>query len=245
MIKLAILDDDQTHLKLIEQALQGGEDVWIKQLDCRYFTSGVDLKAALSEAHFDGVILDRQVSDISGDDLLRWIRVQCPPQTVVLIVTCLMGAGEVAAMLSAGADDYVTKPFEGVELLARVRRFFERRALVSPANEPLKLEKLFGCVLNRTTLSILTPTGAMLSFTEREYSLLEFMFKHEGQPLSRAQIFESVWQRPYVDSSRVVDALVHRVRMRMGLNPDVGFVLHQIYGFGYRLDVVKKTGASV
>jgi len=248
MIKLAILDDDRTHLQLIEQALQGGEDVWVQQLECRYFTAGMDLMTALEAGHFDGVILDRQVGDVSGDEVLRWIRGHCPPQMIVLMVTSLMGASEVAALLGAGADDYVTKPFQGAELLARVRRLLDRRIPSQPPVEsrlPQMTFEQFGCTFDRAGLSILMPSGVSLSLTEREFSLVEFMLKHEGQPLSRAQIFEGVWQRPYLDSSRVVDALVHRVRTRLGLSPEIGFALHQVYGFGYRLDVTKGTGLPV
>lgn len=235
MIQLAILDDDKTHLQMMAQALQGGEDAWVSQLQVSFFDNVPALMAALQANDFDCVILDRQVGEASGDDVLRWIRGHCPPQTVVVMVTNLAGAAEVSALLALGADDYVTKPYQGLELLARVRRLLgKQQGAASPAQAPH--HDAFGFAFDRARLLVTLPSGASVLCTEREFTLALFLFQHVGQPLSRAEIFENVWQRSAVNSSRAVDAMMHRVRVKLQLEPKHAWVLRPIYGFGYRLD---------
>ena len=233
MLQLAILDDDKTHLRMIEQALQGGEDAWAAQLHASLFDNAPALMSALQTKKFDCVILDRQVGDMSGDDVLRWIRAHCAPQTVVVMVTSLSGAEEVSALLALGADDYVVKPFHGLELLARVRRLLARAGGESAA---MAQDESYGYGFDRGDLTVTLPSGERVLCTEREFALAVFLFQHVGRPLARAEIFEGVWCRAAVDSSRAVDALIHRVRVKLQLEPKHAWVLRPIYGFGYRLD---------
>ena len=249
MIQLAVLEDDAFHLKLIQKALQNPGAELIPAMQCTYFDNGTALLASLKTTIFDVVILDRQVADISGDEILQWIRTHGEVQTLVLMLTSLSGAQEIAKLLNAGAYDYITKPFQEVELLARIRRLLIRRG-GSQTDHPTSIGapyaqfELFGFLMDRMNLSITLPTGVELKMTEREFSLVEFLLRNEGQALSRAQIFEGVWKRSFVGSSRAVDALVHRVRGKLGLAPELGFVLRQIYGFGYRLDVLNQAGTT-
>ena len=239
-MKIAILDDDLTHTQLIEQALTGGsDDAWSTTLHCETFTNSRKLLDALDQQTFDCLILDRKLPDISGDDLLQHIRKHSPSDTVVIIVSSLAGAEHSAALLAAGADDYITKPFHGAELYARVQRLLSRRIFTQNAavEEVPNIFSLYDAHFDRIHLSI-TRLGVKTFFTGREFALAEFLFRHAEQPLSRAEIYSKVWHRPAVNTSRAVDTLIHRIRTKLQLEAQHGFVLQPIYGFGYRLNVL-------
>lgn len=125
-MKIAILEDDITQLQMAEQALFGGENFWDEPVEYRAFTSGLALLQSLKTEYFDCLILDRRVTDMSGDVILQWVRQYGQKQnhayTSIIMLTNLRSEDEMIAGLNAGADDYVTKPFRPRELVARVQR---------------------------------------------------------------------------------------------------------------------------
>ena len=104
-MRIAIVDDDRTALQSVEQALVGGDDAWAETLQISFFTEGYSLLTALQKEHFDALVLDRQLPDMSGDEVLAWVRINQPAHLVVVMVTSLGGVSESASMLLNGADD--------------------------------------------------------------------------------------------------------------------------------------------
>ncbi|MBS1175586.1 MAG: srrA [Burkholderiaceae bacterium] len=264
-MKIAILDDEKTQLQLIEQALiGGGGEVWGEPMECCLFNSGLELLEALRKDSFDCVLLDRQLPDISGDVVLQWLRQYTQKYTPVIMLTALDNEEEVVNSLVAGADDYVVKPFRPKELVARVRRLVNRQRIIQ-SRESVKPElppssnsnslsdlnvshqlgddldelpaqiEISGYHFNRLDLEV-TFDHQTVQLTEREFALALLFFSNIGVLLSRDAIFKAVWKRSDVTNSRALDTHLHRVRTKLALSPERGFVLRSVYGFGYRLD---------
>jgi DNA-binding response OmpR family regulator len=270
-MKIAVLDDEKTQLQLIEQALiGGGDEVWGEPTTCHVFDSGVALLETLKKESFDCVLLDRQLPDMSGDVILQWLRQYGVGYTPVIMLTSLRDEEEVVNSLAAGADDYVVKPFRPKELVARVQRLTSRllaiktsqtsssgEGEVSGPNKLLDLNlaqhvvsddwrdlptqiDLAGYRFERFSLSVVFD-DQVVKLTEREFGLALLFFTNIGAVLSREAIFKSVWKRMDVPNSRALDTHVYRVRTKLALLPERGFVLRPVYGFGYRLDVIDGT----
>lgn len=232
---IAVLDDDPIILKqmvdlLTEQAVRLSVPLTLHPFD-----SALELLNKIQGFNFDMLILDRQLPDMSGDEILTWVRQKSPLETIVMMVTSLDEPAEVARMLTLGADDYVTKPIHPDVVCARVFRLIKRSRMMNEhSNEPCFT--LYGLEFNRPNCTI-SRGSELVSCTAGEFALAEYLFKNMGQALSRKRIFEAVWQRRSVESSRALDTQIHRIRSKLKLSIEHGFVLQPIYGVGYRLDV--------
>ena len=264
-MKIAVLDDEKNQLQLIEQALMGGSDeVWSEPTTCHLFDKGLDLLETLKKDSFDCVLLDRQLPDMSGDVILQWLRQYAEKYTPVIMLTALSDEEEVVKSLMAGADDYVIKPFRPKELVARIQRLVGRHRMrhsrdatqsLSSETANFSVEKnarlgnqlgdyldemsaqieISGYRFERFALRV-TFDHQSVQLTEREFSLALLFFSNIGVLLSRDEIFRAVWKRGDVTNSRALDTHLHRVRSKLALLPERGFVLRPVYGFGYRLE---------
>src|SRR5262249_3333586 len=148
-----------------------------------------------------------------------------------LMLTALTATGDKVSGLDAGADDYLTKPFEFDELLARVRALL-RRGEASEARH-LRYEDLELDLYTR----VATRAGERIELSNKEFALLEFFLRNPDRVVSRAQIGEKVWDMNFEPSSNVVDVYVSSLRKKM----DRGFsreLIHTIKGVGYRFGVM-------
>lgn len=268
-MKIAILDDEKTQLQLIEQALiGGGDEVWGEPTTCHPFDSGIALLDTLKKQSFDCVILDRQVPDMSGDVILQWLRQYGKGYTPAIILTSLRDEDQVVNSLAAGADDYIVKPFRPKELVARVQRLIQRLKLAETAHgtnqdahaEPHNPADLILAQYARSDVNHATPTQIDLAgykferfelkvtfddqevkLTEREFGLALLLFNNIGAVLSRDIFYKTLWKRADTTNSRALDTHIYRLRTKLALFPERGFVLRTVYGYGYRLDVVEQT----
>lgn len=235
-VHIAVLEDDPLLLKFIAELLSQSGDKFAFPVQIHPFSTGEGLLDVLNSVRFDALVLDRKLSGVSGDDILAWVRLMAPPETVVIMVTSMTSSSEMANLFSLGADDYITKPFEPIELVARLWRLLRRsRKIEAPISN--NIFSLYGLLFNRINLTICRQ-GLIFSCSAGEFALAEYLFKNVGVTLNRKQIFEAVWQRRSLDSSRALDAQIHRVRSKLGLTVENGFVLQPVYGVGYRLDVI-------
>ncbi|HEX6202398.1 MAG TPA: response regulator transcription factor [Thermoanaerobaculia bacterium] len=178
------------------------------------------------ENPYDLAVLDLILPDGSGLDLLgRWRREGFAAP--VLVLTARDRLEEKVAGLDAGADDYLTKPFEFGELLARVRALLRRRE-----TPPRDLLVLGGLSLDRTARRV-EREGRPIELTAKELALLEFFLLHPGAVLSRETIAEHVWDAAYEARSNVIDVIVGRLRRKLG--DGSGVRLDTVAGVGYAL----------
>jgi DNA-binding response OmpR family regulator len=184
----------------------------------------------LRESEPDLVLLDLRLPDMSGFDVCRQIR--ATSIVPIIIVTAQTDTHDLVAGLEAGADDYVTKPVVPKELAARIRAALRRVHLNdAPAPAPSR----FGDVELRRDLGIALKGGVELNLTKTEYRLLVEFADHANKVLSRDQLLERVWGYEYLGDSRLVDAHVRRLRVKIEDQPDDPRLIVTARGIGYRL----------
>jgi heavy metal response regulator len=179
-------------------------------------------------AEYDALVLDIMLPGIDGISLLREIRDR-GVKTPVLLLTARDHVGDRVHGLDAGADDYLVKPFEFAELLARIRALLRRPVLA--ANPVLRLSDLELDAIRHQVRR----AGKAIDLTPREFSLLEFLLIHQGQVLTRTQIIEHVWDVHYSGDTNVVDVYIGYLRRKVDRDFEPALV-HTVRGFGYRLD---------
>ena len=237
-MRVAILDDDRTALQVLEQSLLGSGP-WMDTIEISTFNRGEALMKALQRESFDALVVDLQLPGVGGDDILAWVRTNLPANVVVIVVTSVVSESMSALMLSSGADDYLTKPFSGADLLARLQRLLSRGAdiltNVTQQNLSNGQFELLGFEFNRAG-GLITWQGELAQCSLREFDLAVYLFRNVGRPLRRDDVYEAVYHRRLMSASRSLDALVHRLRTKLKLNGERGLVLSSIYGFGFRLD---------
>jgi two-component system copper resistance phosphate regulon response regulator CusR len=201
----------------------------------RQAAHAVDLAPTLAEARsrlamerYDGVLLDLGLPDGSGLVLAREIRSR-GDRVPILVLTARDSVGDRVAGLDAGADDYVVKPFALEEVLARLRAL-ERRA---PEFRPTVIA-VADLQVDPSTRSA-TRAGTPIPLTTTEYALLEFLARHAGSVLGRAEISAHVWDENYDPFSNVIDVYVARLRKKVD-RPGLVPLLHTVRGAGYTLD---------
>lgn len=186
----------------------------------------------------DLVLLDLRLPDVSGFDVCRTIRAHSI--VPIIMVTAQTDTYDMVAGLEAGADDYVTKPVVPKELAARIRAHLRRVQLheagaapTSPAS-PAR-PTLFGDVELRREQGIVLKRGEPISLTKTEFRLLCEFADHVGMVLSRDQLLERVWGYEYLGDSRLVDAHVRRLRVKVEDQADEPRLIVTVRGIGYRL----------
>ena len=189
---------------------------------------GEDLAAG---GQYDVIVLDLMLPDRDGVEVCRNLR-RRSVKTPILMLTALSGTDDKIAGLDAGADDYLTKPFEFDELLARLRALLRRGEATEGrflACDGLKLD-LYTRTADRE--------GARVELSNKEFALLEYFMRNPNRVLSRAQIAEKVWDTNFEVSSNVIDVYVSGLRKKIDRgNPRP--LIHTIKGAGYRFGVME------
>ena len=188
------------------------------------------LSAALA-TEYDLVILDVMLPRRDGLELLRELRAR-GRRVPILLLTARATLADKVSGLDVGADDYLTKPFEFEELLARVRALLRR----GPPTAPPVLG-LADLTLDPATRKV-TRAGRPIELTPREYALLEFLLRHPGRVLSRALIAEHVWGVQFDTFTNVIDVYINYLRRKIDADSEVK-LLHTVRGSGY---VMKEPG---
>ena len=230
-MRIALLEDDVDVGAALQQWLQGaGHDV-------HHFVSGKAIVREAGRESYDLFVLDWHVPDLSGEDVLKWLREKRKLTTPVLFVTSRDSEEDIVSALTSGADDYMIKPIRRLELLARVEALLRRARPKAADTEAIELPPYRIDVANR----VVNFDGAAVEMTDKEYDLTQFLFLNVGRLLSRGHISESVWGRSAEVQSRTVDTHMSRVRKKLEFGPEHGLKLTPIYNFGYRLERVTKT----
>ncbi|MYM69358.1 response regulator [Pseudoduganella sp. FT55W] len=225
-MRIAVLDNDRSQAELICQVLTSAGHI------CHSFQTAKDVLAQLRKDSYDMLILDWQVVDLSGSEVLRRAKEKLPDNAPVLFLTTSSGEDDIVAGLAAGADDYMIKPLRRSEMVARVQALLRRAYPAQNGAESLQ----FGQYIFETRPGRLLMDGIVLDVTHKEFYLALLFFRNIGRPLSRAYIHEAVWIRETAVPSRTMDTHVSRVRNKLQLKPENGFRLVPVYSYGYRLE---------
>jgi two-component system, OmpR family, alkaline phosphatase synthesis response regulator PhoP len=189
------------------------------------------LERALSGS-FDLIVLDVMLPKKSGFDVCRKLR-QHDVDTPVLMLTARGEVVDKVVGLQIGADDYVTKPFDMMELLARIEALLRR----APARRaPGGGSYRFGAVTVDFKKAEVTREGQPVALSAREYQLLAYLIEHRGETLSRDQLLTEVWGYQTAISTRTVDVHMVWLRQKLEENPKSPQFLLTLRGLGYRFD---------
>ena len=221
---LFIEDDDGIRVALTLALEDGGYEV-VEAPDGR---AGL---AAFAGKEPDLVLLDLRLPDMSGFDVCRQLRSRS--LVPIIIVTAQTDTYDLVAGLEAGADDYVTKPVVPKELAARIRAAL-RRVHLHETSAASSVSR-FGDIELRREQGIVLKGGQELNLTKTEYRLLVEFADHANMVLSRDQLLERVWGYEYLGDSRLVDAHVRRLRVKVEDQPDEPKLIVTARGIGYRL----------
>ncbi len=185
-----------------------------------------------TDSQFDVVVLDRMLPAMDGLTVLKAMRA-AEVDTPVLMLSALGSTDDRVSGLTAGADDYLGKPFSFAELLARVQALARRRSGVTRVQDTLlrcdtlELDRLTRAVRRGTRKIVLQP---------REFRLLEYMMQHQGEVVTRTMLLEAVWDYHFDPGTNVIDVHISRLRRKIDDGED-RVLFHTVRGAGYRLAV--------
>ena len=229
-MRIAVLDDDPLQLELMDQVIRHAGH------QSRLHHSGTAFLQDLRRESFDLLLVDWEVPDLSGPEIVRWARENLPPTLPIVFITHRSEEQDIVQGLSFGADDFIIKPVRVAELQARIAAFL-RRAYPQAKDDVLE----FGPY--RFTQSTFTAEfhDQTVVLTHREFALAVLLFQNQGRLMSRDHLRESVWSQNAEVLSRTLDTHISRLRQVLRLRPGHEYAISAVYGLGYRLDAQAST----
>ncbi len=218
-MKILIIEDE----KLIADSLKKGLEQHKFSVDTAY--NGKDGYLLAQQFEYDVIILDLMLPDIQGEEICQKLR-KDKINTYILMLTAKKQIDDIVSGLNYGADDYLTKPFEFSELLARIRALIRR---TSENKENILYTSDIKLYLDKEKV-IIGPEEIKL--TKKEFMVLEYFLRNKGQVLSRNQILEHAWDRNVDIFTNVVDTHIKNLRRKLGKRYSI---IEAIYGYGYSI----------
>ncbi|MFD2513533.1 response regulator transcription factor [Pontibacter locisalis] len=221
-MKILLIEDEPKVAAFIKRGLE--EQAY--EVDQAYDgTFGVKMAV---QKEYDLIILDVILPNMNGLEACREIR-KSNSSVSILMLTALGNTDDKISGLDAGADDYLTKPFEFKELLARIRAL-TRRGTESGTGEKLQIADLE----MDTSSKRVTRGGKPVSLTAREFTLLQYLLRNKGRVVSRVDITEQVWETSFDTGSNVIDVYINFLRKKIDKDQD-NKLIHTLVGMGYVL----------
>ena len=222
-ISVLVVDDESVLAEMVSMALR--YEGW----DISTAGDGSSAIAAARTARPDVVVLDVMLPDMSGLDVLRRLR-QHNPRLPVLLLTAKDAVEDRIAGLTAGGDDYVTKPFSIEEVVLRLRALLRRTGVTT---EDSGAQVVVGDLVLDEDSHEVTRAGEAITLTSTEFELLRFMMRNSKRVLSKAQILDRVWSYDFGGRSNIVELYISYLRKKIdsGREP----MIHTLRGAGYVL----------
>ncbi len=217
MIKILIVEDEESISNLIKMNLTRAG------YSCKCAFDGQEAADIIEKEHFDLILLDIMLPKINGYELIEYIKDE---NIAIIFITAMGNVNNKVKGLRLGADDYITKPFEIIELLARVESVLRRY------NKCDKLIKILDVEID-IPCRVVKKNGVQIMLTLKEFDLLLLFARNKNIALYRDVIYENVWGSTYLGDSRTVDLHVQRLRKKLVWED----YIKAVYKVGYRLEV--------
>ncbi|ALC91228.1 PhoB family transcriptional regulator [Bacillus sp. FJAT-18017] len=226
MTSILIIEDEEKIARVLELELE------FEGYTVTKATDGIEGLEAYRTGEWDLILLDVMLPGISGIDLLRRIR-SSDKETRIIMLTAKGSIEDKVTGLDLGANDYITKPFQIEELLARIRAALRLKPTAPLEEEDDDILSFLDLKLNQKTREV-SRKGISIDLTPREYDLLVYLLLNRKQVLTRDQILETVWGYDFAGDTNVVDVYIRYLRKKVDL-PELPSLIHTVRGVGYVL----------
>jgi DNA-binding response OmpR family regulator len=225
-MRIAVVDDELEMRNYLSELLSQ------RQFKCLPFVGGRDVISAFGRDTFDMLIIDWNMSGMSGIEVIRWVRKNVEAPIPIIMLTSRSDERDIVEGLEAGADDFIVKPEKANVIAARVAALIRR----SGAQATPERQHQFGRYTFDTAGSIVTLDGVEITLTSKEFALALAFFQNMHRPLSRTYLLETVWNSVADLPTRTLDVHVSRIRSKLQLARENGYRIQTIFGFGYRFE---------
>lgn len=228
MIRVLIIDDDRELCRILTKVIRSEN----MEADCCF--NGKDGLKKLQEEVYQLVILDVMMHDIDGFETLELLRKKY--ELPILMLTARDDSRSKVQGLRAGADDYLTKPFNMDELIARVVSLTRRYTLFNHEEGPISQHLSFGSLhIDVNNRSVESDNGTF-TLPPKEFDILLYLIQNQGRILTKKQIYEQVWGEPYRYDDNTIMPVISRLRKKIEPASGLPQFIHTIKGIGYRFN---------
>ncbi len=222
-MRVLVIEDDESHGRFVEEGLKQAGHTVDRARD------GLDGLFLATEEKYDCLILDRMLPKLEGLAVIQALR-QSNNNTPALILSSLAKVDDRIKGLRAGGDDYMTKPFEFGELLARMEALVRRSGGEQTEQTVLTVGDLEMNLLSRE----ITRQGKKIELQNKEFRLLEYMMRRPDQVVTRSMLLEGVWDFHFSPTTNLIDAQMSKLRQKIDKDFDTPLI-HTIRGAGYKI----------
>ena len=229
MYNILVVDDDKEIVSAIEiYLIREGYNVF-KAYD------GIECLKVLKENKINLIILDVMMPNMDGIEALKKLREQY--NIPVIILSAKSEDTDKITGLNIGADDYLTKPFNHLELIARVKALMRRYTNLGSIEETesKNIYKTGELIINDETKEVICE-GKKIKMTPTEYNILKFLLKNKGRVFSISQIYENVWEEESFGTDNIIAVHIRHIREKIEINPKEPKYLKVIWGIGYKIE---------
>lgn len=228
MAKILITEDDADISNLIRSICEKNGLQTVQAF------SGTEAALRLELENFDMIILDLMLPGMTGEELLQKVRAQKSPGIPVLVLSARSALTDKVQLLTGGADDYMTKPFEPEELLARITACL-RRAGRTPKEAPAGAELSYKKLRIHPASRKATVNGQELVLTPHEYEILLLLVQEPEKVFSRETLYEQVWQGGYYGEDNTVNVHVSNLRKKIAAKDAENEYIRTVWGIGFKM----------